>query len=189
MVRKVIKRHHSSPIKQKILLMLLGGYALGCSYTPGQQIRTIRAISRGWKQINKDKLSRIIREFYNDRLVDLIEEKDGSTTIILSELGKKRALRYKIDELKIPKQKWDGKWRVVVFDIPERQKQARSALRNKLRDLDFLNLQKSVWVCPYDCQGMIDFIVEFFEIRKYVRYMVVQSITNEAELKRHFGFY
>ncbi|MEK9209247.1 MAG: hypothetical protein AAB926_00255, partial [Patescibacteria group bacterium] len=81
--------------------MLLGGYTLGCSYTPGQQIWTIRAISRGWKEINKETLSRAIREFYNDRLIELKEEKDGSTIIVLSESGKKRALRYKIDELEI----------------------------------------------------------------------------------------
>ncbi len=81
---------------------------------------------------------------------------------------------------------WDRKWRVVFFDIPEKKRKARDALRNKLRELGFRELQKSVFVHPYSCQSEIDFIVEFFEIRPYVRYGELTNLTNEAELKLRF---
>ena len=47
---------------------------------------------------------------------------------------------------KISNEKWDGKWRVVVFDIPEVNKRIRGVLRETLKVLEFKPLQKSVWI-------------------------------------------
>src|SRR3990167_2211250 len=66
-------------------------------------------------------------------------------------------------------EKWDKKWRVVIFDIPEKSRMARDALRRKLKELEFRELQKSVFVHPYECKKEIDFIIEFFNLRHYVR--------------------
>ena len=75
----------------------------------------------------------IVKEFYNDRLVSFKENKEGLAEIILTKDGEKKALIFKIDEIEIKKPaKWDGEWRIVIFDIPERFKKAREALRNKL---------------------------------------------------------
>ena len=63
---------------------------------------------------------------------------------ILTENGKRKALTYQIDEMKIKKaQKWDKKWRIVLFDIPEKKKKIREALRHHLKNLDFLNIKKA----------------------------------------------
>ncbi len=142
-----------------------------------------------FQKIDRRVLQRIVREFYRDRLVDFKEDRDSNIQIILTELGIKKALRYNIDAISIrnPK-KWDGKWRLVVFDIPEKMKKAREALRDKLRKLGFYQLQKSVFVFPFACHDEINFIVEFFELRPHVRIMTVLDVTNEAELKLHFGF-
>lgn len=43
-------------------------------------------------------------------------------------------------------EKWDGVWRVVVFDIPEENKRIRNVLRQTLKVLEFKLLQKSVWI-------------------------------------------
>lgn len=43
-------------------------------------------------------------------------------------------------------EKWDGYFRVVVFDIPENNKRIRNVLRQTLKVLEFNPLQKSVWV-------------------------------------------
>ena len=51
------------------------------------------------------------------------------------------------DYLKIDKPKiWDKKWRIVVFDIPEKQRGARDSLRTYLKKLDFYELQKSIFI-------------------------------------------
>lgn len=48
----------------------------------------------------------------------------------------------------LTKQEWDGFWRIVVFDIPEKLKKIRSLLRRNLTVLGFVPWQKSVWVSP-----------------------------------------
>ena len=63
-------------------------------------------------------------------------------------LGEKRNSRKEkaLLNLKDKTDKWDGKWRVVIFDIPEVNKRIRQALRETLKVLGFWPLQKSVWI-------------------------------------------
>ncbi len=176
-----------STLGKKILLLLEAGVALSFAVTPGRQFKILKEIPKEWKKIDQDKLRRLIREFYNERLIDFKEEDDGTIKIVITKEGKQYILRYKIDEMeiKIPII-WDGIWRLVMFDIPERKRIARDALRRKLRELGFKELQKSVFIFPHPCRDEIDFIVEVSEIRPYVRYGELKDITNEAELKLYF---
>jgi len=174
--------------KQKILLLLLGGVALGLSKSPKGYFKILKSLSKDWRQIKTERLYRIVREFYNDRLVDYKEDKDGFIKIVLTKEGQKKALKFKLDEMEIRKPvKWDGEWRVVIFDIPEKFKKAREALRIKLKELGFLELQKSVFVLPYECEDEINFIMEVFLIRPFVRFVRAKSFTNEEQLKIRFG--
>ena len=81
----------------------------------------------------------------------------------------------------------DGKLRIIIFDIPEKFRWGRDALRKKLKELGFCEFQKSVFVFPYDCKDEIDFIIEFFNIRKYVRYGVFDYVDNAVHLKEFFN--
>lgn len=51
--------------------------------------------------------------------------------------------------------KWDGKWRILIFDIPEKRRHLRDMLRDRLVRLGFVNIQKSVWLTPYPCDDVI----------------------------------
>jgi len=46
--------------------------------------------------------------------------------------------------------KWDGRWRLVTFDIPESQRDIRDKLRRALSNLGMGILQASVWISPND---------------------------------------
>ena len=176
--------------KQKILLLLSSGVVLGLSRSPKNYFKIMKDLPSAWKEIDKNRLYRVVREFYNDRLVDFKEDKDGLAKIILTKEGEKKALKFKIDEMKIKKPtKWDDEWRVVIFDIPERFKKAREALRKKLKDLGFIKLQESVFVLPYECVNEINFITEIFLIRPFVRFMRVKSFTNEEQIRLRFGLF
>ena len=176
--------------KQKILLLLLAGTALGFSRSPKNYFRILKGTASEWKEIDRKALVRAVREFYNDRVVKYKENNDGTLEIVLTKEGEKRALKFQIDEIEIKKPaEWDGKWRMVIFDIPEKKKKAREALRHKLKDLGFKELQKSVFVLPYECEDEIDFIVEVFEIRRFVRFVRVDSFTNEEQFKLKFNLH
>lgn len=179
-----------SATKQKILLLLFSGIALSLSKSPKNYFRILESTAKEWKEIDRKRLIYLVREFYNKRLVDYRENKEGIVEIVLTKDGRKKALQYQIDEMQIKKpDKWDGKWRVVIFDIPEKRKKAREALRDKLKDLGFKELQKSVFVFPYECEDEINFIVEVFEIRPLVRFLIVDSFTNEEQFRIKFGLY
>lgn len=65
----------------------------------------------------------------------------------LTERGRLRALGGR-DPEKCWKRKWDGYWRVVVFDIPANEDKTRNALHYYLRNHGFGCLQRSVWITP-----------------------------------------
>ncbi|SRR3989339_461241 len=134
----------------------------------------------------KSALTNITRQ----KLVEILEEKDGKIKISLNDKGKKRIREYLLEDLKIgvPK-KWDGKWRVLIFDIPTKPKiynQAREALRGKIKELGFYQIQKSVWVFPYECEDELLFIAEIFGVQKYIEILTVEELLNGRKLKQIF---
>ncbi len=102
--------------------------------------------------------------------------------------GEKKLRNILIDEviIKSPR-KWDGKWRLVMYDLPIRFKKARDAFRWKLKDLGFYQFQKSVWVYPYPCEGEMMFVADFFGVRKHIEILEVSKILNDRKLKAHFS--
>ena len=74
--------------------------------------------------------------------------KEGKIYYQLTGLGKKKLTR-KFPLLKLQKKKWDGWWRVVIFDIPEKESGLRKALVIKLKSLGFGMWQKSVYISPF----------------------------------------
>ena len=175
-------------IQQKILLLLLGGVALGLSGSPKTYFRIIGEMKKEWQKINRNSLRRAIQSLYKSKLVEVMPNKDNTSTFILSEKGKRLALTYNLNkiQLSVPKN-WDGKWRIVMFDVPEKLKKLREILRYHLRTMGFLELQKSVFVHPSDCQKEIEYLIEFHNIRRFVRFLVVESIDTELHLKQRFG--
>ena len=175
-----------SPLKRKILLLLVTGISFGHSYTPQRQIRVLKEFGSEWKKINEKELQKAIKELYKTKTVEIKENSDGTHTLVLTKQGKLKSFTYHFREMKLKKVNWDGKWRIVIFDIPEKLRRGRDALRDKLKNLGFYELQKSVFVFPYQCEQEIEFIIEFFSLRKYVRFGVLDSIDNSLHLKKIF---
>ncbi len=175
-----------SPFKQKILLLLLGGLSFGCSYTARNQWKVIKTVSREWKKIDKKELHKEISSLYHSKLVKKTENQDGTYTFTLTDKGRLKALTYNFEKLTIKQKDWDGKWRFIIFDIPEKFRVGRNALREKIKKLGFYELQKSIFIFPYECSNETEFIVEFFGINKYVRYGTMDFIDDDVYLKNHF---
>lgn len=176
--------------QRKLILLLSAGLALGLTRSPKKQWWILKQIPKEWSKINRQTLERAINSLYTSHLVEERENRDGTTTLVLSENGKKRALRFNIDKIEIKKPpKWDKKWRVVMFDIPEKFKKLREALRFHFRSIGLIELQKSVLVSPYPCEKETEFILEFYNARKYVRFVVAEKIDNQLHLMKKFDLY
>lgn len=176
-----------SPAAQKTLLLLGAGLALGLSGSPKAYFRILKAAGREWNFIEKKALHRAIKKLYQSKLVEFKEDKDGTIVLKLNNSGREKVLKYQLEEMRIPKmKKWDGKWRMVLFDIPEPKKKIRDALRFHLKKLGFFEFQKSVFVHPFDCENETEFLIEFYRIRSGVRFVVAEFLDNELHLKKYF---
>ena len=174
-------------IQKKILILLAGGITFGLSRSPRQQWRILKSSAREWRALDRHALRESIKCLYRSRLIEEKMEKEGLITYVLSESGRRRVLSFKLDELEIRRpSRWDGKWRIIIFDIPEPQKKIRDTFRFHLRRMGFHELQKSVLVHPYPCSDVVDFLIEFYGMRAHVRQITAEWLDNELHLKQQF---
>jgi len=82
--------------------------------------------------------------------------------------------------------RWDKKWRILIFDIPERRRALRARIRRTIVSVGFMRLQKSVWVYPYDCEDFVNLIKADLKIGKDLLYLIVDSIENDKFIKEYF---
>ncbi len=82
--------------------------------------------------------------------------------------------------------RWDGRWRVLIFDIPEYRKSLREKIRRTLISIGFERLQDSVWVYPHDCEDLITLLKADLRVGKDVQYMIVDEIENDRSLRKRF---
>jgi hypothetical protein len=173
---------------RQILTLLLMGISLGLTMSVRRHFWVLDSIPKELKKVKKKYLNRAIRRLYESKLVEIKEDKNGNTILVLSEEGKKKILIYNIENLKLKRQsKWDGHWRLFIFDIPEKFKRERYILSKKLKEIGMYQLQKSVYVYPFEYRDELDFIIEYYGFRKYVRFILAKEIDSELHLKKIFG--
>jgi len=105
----------------------------------------------------------------------------------LTHAGEKLWNDWQLSEYKIKQpKKWDGKWRVLIYDIPENKKKAREKVREILKAAGFVKLQDSIWVYPHDCEDVIGIMKNELEIGKHLLYMIVDQIEDDRFLRMDF---
>ncbi len=106
---------------------------------------------------------------------------------ILTASGEKILKRWQLADYKLTKpKKWDKKWRIVIFDIPERKKSIRDKIRQIFAETGFRRLQDSVWVYPYDCEDVIGLLKTDFGIGRDLLYVIADQIENDKHLRQEF---
>lgn len=114
-------------------------------------------------------------------------EENGKRHARITEKGE-RMLQMETEKITIAKKRrWDRRWRVVIFDIPERRKSVRVSLRRFMQEYGFVRLQDSVWIYPYDCEDLIALAKANLRIGADVLYMIVERLERDTYLREHFG--
>jgi DNA-binding transcriptional regulator PaaX len=139
------------------------------------------------KSYPKRNVSHALSRLRSKGLIEY-REKDGRHYAVLTDKGKERLNIYnkKSAVLRIPK-KWDGKWRLVMFDIVEPLRSVRVSLRRELSQAGFVRLQDSVWVYPYDCEEYVALLKADKRIGKSVLYIVAEKVEYDRPLKELFN--
>ena len=119
-------------------------------------------------------------------LVTFVEE-DGKRYARITEKGE-RIFQIETERTTTTKKrKWDRRWRVVIFDVPERRKSVRDRLRRFMGEYGFVRLQDSVWIYPYDCEDLIALAKANFRVGADVLYMIVERLERDKHLREHFN--
>lgn len=108
----------------------------------------------------------------------------------LTAKGERKLREWEHCNYKLPRPEvWDGRWRILIFDIPEKRRWLRDRIRDTLQAIGFKRLQRSVWVYPFDCEDFITLLKADFKIGKDLLYLVVEGLENDAHLRDYFEVY
>lgn len=164
-------------------VLAAGGIVVALAVAPGLGMALKLIDPNPRKAMNK--LERAFRRLVQDG--DIEELPGAKERYRLTASGQRKLARLRFAEYSLPNVKrWDGKWRVVCFDIPETEQYARRVFQGKLSELGFYRLQNSVCVYPYSCAGLVELAHEAFELQKHIRVIVADSIDDEARLLHFF---
>lgn len=94
---------------------------------------------------------------------------------LLTKAGEEKALKLKY-KLLDKKERKDGKWIMIMYDIPEKKKRQRSFLREKLKELGYKKLQNSIWVSPYDVFKETEKTIEEYFLSPYIKIFLIEEI-------------
>jgi len=106
----------------------------------------------------------------------------------LTPAGNQRMRRWELSDFGMSEPKrWDGKWRVTIFDISETKKSRREKVRRLFHLAGLVRLQDSVWVYPYDCEEIITLLKTDLGVGKNLIYMIADEIEGDKHLKKLFN--
>lgn len=173
-------------------LLVAGGIALALSAAPTLVMAlagvgyAIKARDHARHRKLQHSFQYLVRHGYAKR-----EARKASVSFRLTPQGRKRIERY-LDERKLLVQPprpahWDGRWRIILFDIPAAERTKRNAFRSLIRRLGAIMLQKSVWIYPFDCTEQISLLKNIFGFTgRELRLLSADAIGDESEFRTHF---
>lgn len=187
------KYYFKKPKKEIAKDILVGIAAIGvlavAASSPYFVLGVIRAVLKG--DIHRPASARATFYRLKKEGCIRIKKKNRQIYISLTEKGRKRAGRFQINHLMIKKQKrWDKRWHIIFFDVTDKQRIKREALRGLLKRLGLYQLQKSVWIHPYEFRDEMGLLKDFFGFSSHeVRYVITGDIGDDTPLKKHFNLY
>ena len=122
----------------------------------------------GIPELKKSSLSQALKRLREGGFIEYLS--DEKLIYRLTDKGKDRAVWASIKD---DSQKWDKKWRLVIFDVPEKRRAARDLLRSKLKQWEFIKFQKSVWGTKKNCTKPLRDFIKNVGIEDWV--MVVEA--------------
>lgn len=178
---QIIPKDSSNYSREVIKIASTGAVLAGSVIAPNLLSLLAKTISPS----KPDRALRALRYSRDKGWVTFRETHDG-VEIALTKAGR---IKWQSIDLETPlhERKWDGKWRLVLFDIPVGKRHNANELRKHLRLLGFRLLQHSVWITPYPCATKIAVIRQIYDIKDHVRIVEVSAIEREQELITLFG--
>jgi CRISPR-associated endonuclease Cas2 len=150
-------------------------------------VKTLKEIKN--LKIAENKIERSLKSLEKKEIIYL-EEKGDHTFVHIKDKNNPTIIKYSIKALldfKKKDKKWNGKWFMVFFDVPEIQRNKRGYLREYLKKIGFYKYQQSVYIFPYECEEEVALIKKIIEAAKYMKYIIAEKIEDEELVKSFFN--
>jgi CRISPR/Cas system-associated endoribonuclease Cas2 len=183
MERASAQKTKRSKLRDIVLLSMYGASAITLAVLAPNAVRLLKYVEPDTSL--KRRADHRIKEAVGRMMKSGHIRLDSRGRFQLTESGQKHAERLRLMSETHPR--WDGKWRVVIFDVWERRRRVRNRLRALLVEKGFLRLQDSVWVFPHPCEEFIVLLRAELRLGGALIYIIAESIDREASLKRLFG--
>ena len=82
---------------------------------------------------------------------------------------------------------WDGKWRVILFDIPVCANDKRYKLRRILLANSFIKLQASVYVSPHPLNRLAIQYLKTTGLIGFIRIGRLEELDDDSDLRKKFN--
>jgi len=178
------KKIRATKIATTILKVIAVAGLLAMAVCAPNALQALKIFDKRRRQTGQINL--VLKRLIRQKLVRAFDDR-GKQCVELTKKGEQYLAEYEDGHKTFPKpKKWDGKYRILIFDIWERRRHVRDELREWLRRFGFLHLQDSVWVYPYDCEEIVSLLKTHFRVGGGLLYIVAESIENDRWLRRGF---
>ena len=138
------------------------------------------------RDARRSNLSRKIRDLKRSGYITTFM-RDKELFYEITPKGRDRVTKQKLSQLSSQLSKpWDGRWRMVIFDIPEKHRSSRDAFRRILTELRFIQFQKSIYLHPFECTDQIKFACSILSINKFVKISISEIIQGVEDIIEQF---
>jgi hypothetical protein len=181
-----------APVKEILSYLAKGGYMAAVLVMPGlgrlaPDVFGTRIDYDRWKHYNYSYLKRSLKRLRDQKMIE-VKGSGKKAVIKITNAGKTKVLDYALSQMGTKKPGvWDGKWRIVIYDIPSKKRKLQDLFRKKLKQLGLVALQKSVYITPYDCERDIEFIKKYFGVGEGVLFFTVSKFDNDKPWREYFG--
>ncbi|MBI3305282.1 CRISPR-associated endonuclease Cas2 [Candidatus Parcubacteria bacterium] len=117
-----------------------------------------------------------------------MQQRESILTFRLTAGGERLAQQIALTNISIVRPpRWDGLWRVVLFDIPEHDRFTRDSFRALLERIGFVKIQRSVFAHPFPCDKEIELAVRVFHLDRSVILFTATTLSDDRRLRSLFN--
>ena len=139
-----------------------------------------------WEKFNLWRLKQVLKRMQNSKYVEIVTQR-GVPVVKITDKGKEKLLKYDLQNLQLDQSKWDGRWRLIIYDVGKDKKRQVDTFRRTLNNLKVLRLQRSVYLTPFKCEDEIEYLKQVFDLDEEVQVLLIRSLDNESTYKKYFG--
>lgn len=179
-------------MKNLLLRSLVATGVISIALVAPKMTRLLKELDRPAKNRARlyNRIAQGINRLERDGLV-IVSGERGKRRVKITEKGREYLDQIEFKEYVVPEPAfWDGKWRVLVFDIKEKRRRTRNQLRRLLEGAGFIRIQDSVWVYPYPCDEFVSLVRAHLKSGVgETRYFTAESLESDKWLREHFRLF